>query len=463
MSERSSSAAVHRTTLAAGVGLVVTVAVVFVPSLRFAYRSLEGHLVVETAVTLIAALAALLLYGRYRRGRLLADLVLVYAMALLSVAAFVLVTLPAVFGAGVGVATTNWAAVVIRFVGAVMIVVAALLPDRQVHDPSRPVLEVTGAVVVFGGIVLAVVVLAAGLPEAVEVEFVPEQSARPTLQGHPLVLAVQVANLVCYTVASFAFTRRGARRGDELLSWFGAAAALGAWSRGHYLLFPSLYTEWLYVGDLLRLGFYVLLLVGAVREIQHYWSTQALAAAESERRRLARDLHDGVVQELGYIRSVAARARTAVGDDADRIIAAADRASDESRRSLSALTAAPDEPLATTLQRSVSEVGDRYDVPVHFSVDGAVDVSPDLREAILRIVREAVANAARHAEAAAVSVSLTSGEVRVQDDGKGFCPEARSRAGSFGLISMRERAEAMGGVLEIASAPGEGTTVRVTW
>lgn len=198
------------------------------------------------------------------------------------------------------------------------------------------------------------------LPDAVVVRVSPEEPARPSLGGHPLVLGVQVANSICYAVAAVAFTRRGLRRDDELLGWFRAAAALGAWARINYLLVPSLYTEWLHTGDLLRLGMYVLLLVGSVREIQGYWAAQAAAAAEDERRRLARDLHDGVVQELGYIGSVATRARTKEGGDAAHIMAAADRAIDESQRLISALAAEPDEPLASALERSVYEVGDRF-------------------------------------------------------------------------------------------------------
>jgi len=84
--------AVRRTVAAAGFGLLVTVAVLGVPSLRFAYRSVGGHLVLETAVTLVAALVALLLYGRYRRRPSLSTLLLVHAMSLLALSALLFVT-----------------------------------------------------------------------------------------------------------------------------------------------------------------------------------------------------------------------------------------------------------------------------------------------------------------------------------------------------------------------------------
>jgi signal transduction histidine kinase len=90
-------------------------------------------------------------------------------------------------------------------------------------------------------------------------------------------------------------------------------------------------------------------------------------------------------------------------------------------------------------------------------------VSPAQRDALGRILREAVSNAARHGAPDAVWVSLGEAELIIHDDGRGFATEGDRRPGAFGLISMRERAAGVGGALAIASAPGDGTTVRVTW
>jgi signal transduction histidine kinase len=242
-----------------------------------------------------------------------------------------------------------------------------------------------------------------------------------------------------------------------MLTWFGAACALAAWARVNYLLFPSLYTDWLYVGDVFRLGFYVLLLVGAVREIRAYWEAQAAVAVSAERRRLARDLHDGVVQELGWIRSAVAGSHTVPG-----VGAAADRALAEARRALTALTQDPDEPLASAVGRAVCEVGDQYDVPIHLSVDKSVEVPVVHREELVRVAREAAVNAARHSGSSTISVTLSQGRLTVGDQGRGFDPAYR-RAGGFGLTSMRERAEAIGAALTITSVLGNGTCVEVTW
>ena len=450
----------RRTAVAAAFGLLVTVVVLGVPSLRFAYRSTAGHLVLETAVTLVAGLVALLLYGRYRRSSALGELLLVYAMSLLALTALVFVTLPGLIGRDAGETASSWAALVVRLVGALLILAAAVVPSTRVHKVAQPWRELVGVGLALVAVGIVTYGLASVLPDAVDVTVTAEDSAQPVFEGHPVVFALQVVDLVCYAVAAVAFTRRAQRDGDDMLGWFGAAAALGAWARVSFLLFPSLYTDWLYAGDLLRLGMYVLLLVGAVREIRDYWDAQTSVAVESERRRLARELHDGVVQELGYIRTQTYRP---VGPNPlDAIGAAADRALDEARRAIHSLAAPTDEALATALRRASNEVGDRYDVPVELALDESVSVSPPVREELVRIAREAVANAARHGQAPAISVALSAGCLEVRDRGNGFDP-AQGRNGSFGLTSMRERAAAIDAHVVVESAPGRGTRVRVTW
>ena len=92
-----------------------------------------------------------------------------------------------------------------------------------------------------------------------------------------------------------------------------------------------------------------------------------------------------------------------------------------------------------------------------------VGASADAREALIRIVREAVTNAARHGHATEVRVELENGNglrLVVADDGQGFDSDA-PRGGGFGIIGMRERAEALGGVFTLSSEPGEGTAIEV--
>lgn len=461
-SRGGTDAAVRRTSLAALVGLVATVLVVVLPDVRLAYRSPAGHLVLETVVAMTGGLVAVLFYGRFRRSHTLHDLLLVHALTVLAVAAMFFVALPLVVGVDRSNPLVTWAPLLVRLAGAVLLLAGALAPTRRLLTGARPARESLVGVALLVGVAVGVQLLGAFLPDAVTTLPPPEASAYPLIEGHPFVLAVQVVSFLCYAAAAGAFTLRARNRGDELLGWVGAACALGASARLNYLLFPSLYSSWLYTGDFLRLGFYLLLLVGALREVRAYWNAQAEAAVNAERHRLARELHDGAVQELGYIRQLAGRG-TVDAAAAAQIRAAAERAVDEARSAIAALTAPAGEPVAATVARAVREMGERYDVPVRF-VDrlGPAALAPERREALVRIGREAVSNAARHGQPSAVSVTLGPDRLVVEDDGTGFDP-AGVPPGHFGLTSMRDRAEGMGAALDVRSRSGEGTTVTVTW
>ncbi|MEJ5868732.1 hypothetical protein WDV85_13385 [Pseudokineococcus sp. 5B2Z-1] len=266
--------AVRRSLLVAVAGLVVTVVVGALPSVPLAYRSPEGHLVLETVVATVSPLVALLLYGRFRRSRLLRELLLAHAVAVLAVASSVVAVASVVTDAGPGSALTTWAPLVVRLASAVLLLVAALVPpDRQVvaARPARQVLAVAAVLLGVGALAQA---LGAAVPTVVEALPAPERSGQPLLEGHPVLLVAQTAALVCFAAAAVALTRQARRSGDDFLGWVAAAAVLGAWSRVNYLLFPSLYSQWLYTGDVLRLGFYLLLLAGGLLEVGSYWRAQ---------------------------------------------------------------------------------------------------------------------------------------------------------------------------------------------
>jgi signal transduction histidine kinase len=297
-----------------------------------------------------------------------------------------------------------------------------------------------------------------------------ESLTRPHLAGHPVLFSAYALAAVCFFTGSVAFTlqehRRGLGASDALLRFVGPAFALSGFARVNYMLFPSLYSGWLYTGDVLRTASYVVLLVGAAREIQEYWSTQARAAVLEDRRRLARDLHDGVVQELGYIRMEAHGVRDR--EVQEGILASCDRALDEARSAVDALGSGPDEPLSVMLQRAAHQVAERYAASVDVSLDESVSAELEDRHVLVRITREAVSNAIRHGKVARVSVSLLwDGGLRrlvVRDEGRGFDAARVARTASgYGLKSMAERARTLPGSFEISSSPGKGTTVEVTW
>ncbi len=451
------------TLVAAAVGAAVTAAVLVVPSIHFAYRSPSAHLVLETLDACIASLVALLFYGRLRRTQGVQELLLVYALALLAACSLLFVIVPTLARSDAADALSTWAPLLLRLLGAALIAAAALVPGRRLTRTRPRRLDGLVLLALLGAVALGAHLLRGWLPVALDPSLTPERSSHPVLTGQAGVLVAQAVHAGLLIVACVAFTRQAHRSGDELFTWLGAAAALGAFSRVNYMLFPSIYSQWVYTGDFLRSAFYLLMLVGALREIAVYWQAQAQAATFSERRRLARDLHDGVVQELGYIRSqsrgIADEVRRA------RILGAAERALDEARWAISALSREDDETLGEAVSRAVREVADRYDVPARVDLDGVGDVAVGAQrhEALVRIVREAVSNAARHARASEIVVRLRPGQVVVNDDGCGFNFAAAQRSGGFGLTSMTERGAGVGVSVHVESSPGRGTEVRATW
>jgi signal transduction histidine kinase len=281
------------------------------------------------------------------------------------------------------------------------------------------------------------------------------------------VLIVQLVTMLLYAFAAVGFVRARERTGDYLLDWFAIGSVLAAFSHLNYFLFPSLYSNWVYMGDFLRLGFYLVLLAGAAREISAYQRRMADTAALEERRRLARELHDGLAQELAFISTQSRWLAQGPPPDAsrlDQLALAAARALDESRSAIAALTRPLDEPLEVALAQAAEEVAERVGVKVRLDLEPGVDVTPTTRAALLRIVREAVTNTARHAQASEVTVSLaTDGRVhlRISDNGVGFDTTEKEQGWGFGLVSMRERAQAIGATLEVRSSRGEGTAIEV--
>jgi signal transduction histidine kinase len=454
--------------LAVAVGFVATLCITFVPDLRFAYRSDSAHLVLETVDAAAAGLVALLFYGRFHRSQAVSDLLLSYAMTLLVIADLGFATVPLLAGAGRTSTVTTWAPMAIRLLGAVLFLAAAATPARHTapRRPSRDIgvlLAVAGAVLVFS--------LAAPnvFPVAIDPDLAPEASSTPRIGGHPVVAGLQMSSFVCYALAGMLFTRRAMQTGDDFLTWVGAAAGLSAVARVNYALFPSVLSEYVYTGDFLRLASYLLLLVGGVREINQYSNRIAEAAVLEERQRLARDLHDGVTQELTFIWSRLQQLDRRPEDAELREVlkSATSRAIDEARRAIAALTRPVDEPVAQALTQAAEEVAGRYGSRVDAEIDD-VAVDPARREALIRIVREAVGNAARHAGEGVVTVRLRDNApglcLEVCDEGAGFDPNAAKQRGTgYGLTTMRQRAREAGATFDLRSRPGMGTVVTVVW
>ena len=453
------------TTAWAVAAALATAAVALLPFMRFAYRAPSLHVALETANALVALLLAYLIYGRFRDSGRLQELLLVGALGFVAVANLPLTAIPEAVAADENL--SEWAPLAVRLVGTLSLAAAALVPRSVVADRRRATRIGVAVMAGVGLLGLFGLTLGDSLPRALDPDTDLRSAYRPAIVGHPVVLGVQVVSGLLYGLAAVAFTRQAARRDDELLRWLGAACVLGAFARVNYFLFPSLYSDYVYTGDVLRAGFYVLLLVGAAREIGSFWAARTQAAVLEDRRRMARDLHDGLTQELTYIWSQSRRLVSRPDDPvlAEQISGAAGRALDEARYAIAALTRPADESFTALLTQLVDEMASRYDAAGVTQIDPAAEVSPDQREAVLRITGEAFRNAVRHGDARRVVVELCREplELRVRDDGGGFEPATAGAGSGFGLTSMRERAEGSGGELVVESAPGKGTVVRVRW
>jgi signal transduction histidine kinase len=442
-----------------------TAAVALLPRVASGYRAPALLVALETANACIALLVGLLVYGRYRQGRRLQDLLMVVALCTAAGANLALTALPSALSLGAEPGVSPWASLAIRFLGSVTLAAAALTPSARELTGRRP--HLVAMATTFAVLSIGLLATALGDQLAPTVQPMGEGSAAEPI-GHPLALAVQGLGGVLYAVAAVAFTRKAVRTGDELMRWLGAGCVLGCVARVHYVLFPSTLPDSVHTGDLLRLGSYLLMLVGAVREIRAYWELRTHAAVLEDRRRMARDLHDGLTQELAYIWAQSRALAAHPGDPAtvERIGGAAGRALDEARRAITALTRPVDEPFDQLLQRVVDDQAVRYDVKIVTALDPAVRVEPAQAEALMRITGEAVRNAVRHGAAQRIEITLDAEPVRlsIRDDGHGFSPalEGGPRSGGFGITSMRERAQAIGAEFSIISEPGVGTTVRVS-
>jgi signal transduction histidine kinase len=190
-----------------------------------------------------------------------------------------------------------------------------------------------------------------------------------------------------------------------------------------------------------------------------------------ERNRLARELHDAVNQTLFSVALAAETAALLVDEQPERAKAQmqgvrelARTAMDEMRSLIFELRPAELETdgLVPTLEKHVQVLRRVYKPEIELEVDGERPLDPELEREIFRIAQEALGNALKHAEADRLHVRLHLDNrivLSVSDDGAGFDPAGSQARRRLGLVSMRERAESLGGELTIESAPGEGTTV----
>jgi signal transduction histidine kinase len=441
--------------------LAVTLTIVL-QSLSIAVQSSSGHATVATATGLIGALAAFVFAERLRATHQLRDLLIALGLGVLSATDLIFAAGPSLVNASAG-NSWQWITLILRLAASGILVAAAFCPKVDLGGRARLTKAVVlGSAGALALIAAAMVVFERQLPGLVS------SSSSPGAHGHLLLSYLQIFGTLFAACAAVGLVRHSAREDDGLERSIAAGVVVLAVARFNYFLVPSLSSDRLYAGDILKLGAYALILYGCLHEFRVLQRKLAQRVSVDERRRMARDMHDGLAQELAFIATHSQRL-SQTGEDAATAVhlrAAAERALHDSRTTIAVLTSPDDAPLDLLIGRTVDSFRSRFGVDVELDLQRDLIVAAERRNSLLRIVHEALTNAIRHGEAQRVLVRLT-GEgrgavLRIEDDGCGFDVAATvGAAGGLGLISMGERAELLGGSFNVSSTPGTGTIVEV--
>jgi signal transduction histidine kinase len=291
---------------------------------------------------------------------------------------------------------------------------------------------------------------------------------------------------VLLLTGAFLYRRRYRSGGSISDGFLAIGLVVAAFSQVHFVLYPAIFTGLVSTGDVLRVAFYGALFMGIQAEarqdlrelrsasarVERLRETELEAAALLERGRLARELHDGLAQDLWSAKLELVRLGERLNLDADaraafdRLGTALTEALDEARTAVMTLrggfTATS---VADELGPFLRDVAERWGLQIEYQATPALRTLPiDAQGELLRMVQEAVNNAVKHADAtvlrvrAAVDAGLL--VVAVTDNGKGF--EVESVVGrGVGLDSMRERALLIGARISVESEPGGGTRVEI--
>ncbi len=213
----------------------------------------------------------------------------------------------------------------------------------------------------------------------------------------------------------------------------------------------------------------------AVENARLYQEAGQLAVME-ERRRLARELHDSVTQSLFSLTLLAEAGqrllRSGKLEDTEKHLTWLNETAQDALKEMRLLVyelrplVLETGGLVTAIQQRLNAVERRAGIKAHLIADQAVELPLRLEEGLYRIIQEALNNSLKHAAATSVTVQLNTNDIGVKaevvDNGLGFNSRAGHKKGGMGLLSMRERAEKLGGQLQIVSKPEQGTKIEVS-
>ena len=475
--------------------VILTAVVAIAPDIAPAAINVRADVALVTAAFLGSGAVAALEWSRGRidgdggamlRGAAFAALATVNGLNL----GVVLLDMEAAVGASLE--DPGQAPVVVTTLGrgiAAAILVVAGLPGirRRVIGPAGVAVLIVPAfaIVALGALAVAGEGRFPGLVDGAALDAIrADPTAVLSPDAAPLLMAVQTvigAAFIFAAAVAYRSFRASGRAGEGLLA---CGLVVAAFSQVHSSIHPGAYAGLLTTADLLRLGFYAILLTAIVVdrrddlralreanvELRRLANVELATAALEERARLAREIHDGLAQDLWYAKlkhSRLAQRADFVGETLQlsrEVEGAIDAALAEAQHAVAAMRQGSDAgSIADALARHVDDFADRFAVRAEFTVEGqAPDVGPRVRAEVLRIVQEALTNARRHADATVVRVTLVAGvdlRITIADNGRGFRPEDATPG--FGLESMRQRANLIGAVLSVASESQGGTRVEL--
>jgi signal transduction histidine kinase len=427
------------------------------------FTNLGARAALETMITMAAIAAAALLVARFGQTRTLRDLLLLTALVTVSLVDFPSSVLPAMVGAQHAVPGPAVQLVAQGFI-AVAFLAAAFAPgDVIVAGRRKPLMWL----LIVGVVAIAMVDLGPMLTHDYAAKTGAHEPSLSAAIAHPALLTLQIVGAVLMLLAAVGFMRNGDRSDQE--PWMLATASiLLVAARIQYIAFPTVDADWVTPASILRVLGYCLLLATAVRYYVRMRREAADAAIVAERERIARDLHDGLAQDLAFIAAHGDRLAAELGTE-HPVAIAAKRALALSRATMVDLSKSTAPSTIAALEDLADELEQRYDIQIEVLVDRDrfKEPTPTDREELVRIAREAIVNAVKHGEASNVTVELgTAGRgmlLSVRDDGHGIDQTTGTIPGlsGFGLPTMRARAGTLGARLVARPAEDGGTEVRV--
>jgi signal transduction histidine kinase len=481
------------------VALSIATIVTATTSAPFAIYEPQLDIALMTVGTVVSVAVAMLSYNRYREhgvgeGLLEASAFVVLAIANLANLVAIMIGADAAIGLTLGAPGQ----LPLYFWAGARLVSAGLLAAGAIVGPLRATgIRSRGPVLLWGptlGLAAACVALWAAR-DAIPVLVDPATLARladESFSTAPLpginigILLLDGSAALLLAAAAIAYSRADRGAAGIPRSYLVPALLLAVFSQVHFILYPAVYSGLVSTGDLLRIATYLVLAAGLQagtrRDLQALRAANArlrfLASAEAdrsaiaERARLARELHDGIAQDLWTAKLELDRLGTELGDppqpvaiQLDRARGAVEAARSEAQDAVHALRSGFDAGLSLQeeLPRRLDAFTARTGYPLDLELDERVVLRGITATETLRVIDEALHNVEKHADATRIRVrAVQDGDavhVSVEDNGRGFTPS--DGLPGHGLLGMRERASLLGGRLEVRSAPGDGTRVEL--